>query len=71
MTISNDTQKYNDKPDKQQRHYNKTIFNAETLVHTQQMNICLLEIGLANTSDAVADERILRCGIERMCGSTG
>ena len=32
----------------------KTIFNAETLVHTQQMNICLLEIGLANTSDAVA-----------------
>lgn len=54
MTISNDTQKYNDKPDKQQRHYNKTIFNAETLVHTQQMNVSLLEIGLANTSDAVA-----------------
>ena len=54
MTKSNDTQKYNDKPDEQQRHYNKTIFNAETLVHTQQMNVSLLEIGLANTSDAVA-----------------
>ena len=32
----------------------KTIFNAETLVHTQQMNISSLKIGLANTSDAVA-----------------
>ena len=33
----------------------KTIFNAETLAHTQQMNISSLKIGLANTSDAVTN----------------